>query len=456
MGFGLSQYIPFVIYFASFLVAFLSLIVNPVIGVLFLFPLLPYQLIFEKIKLLPLGKDINDIIIFSILAGWIFRKAGNRENNAGGTNLLKKRSGLRLPIMLLIIANVIGFINTTLSYGLGLDLTNNYFLDLKNYMLLPLVYFLTFRNIKNRKTLNLLTFLLVIGISGADYYFSTNLQWMNVWHFSERTRVMMDGLFVYLGANHYGAFFAHFVFILIGIFLFDRSKSRRIILLGIISFTVYCLMYSFSRGAYIAFIAGVSFIGFAKERRILLLLFFFFLFWRFLVPVSVYERVKMTKNDTGELEESAAIRIVLWNEAINMFKESPIIGNGFNTFQFTYKDRLWKDTHNFYLKMLVELGIFGLCAFLFLLYKAFLMGWGLYREAGDRFFKGLGLGFSACVISTAITNAFGDRWSYLSLGSYFWVFLGIVTWARMNNMAEPLKPQRINSTRAQAGLKKIL
>ena len=151
----------------------------------------------------------------------------------------------------------------------------------------------------------------------------------------------------------------------------------------------------------------------------------------------------MTKNDEGELEESAAIRIVLWNEAMNMFRESPIIGKGFNTFQFTYKDRVWKDTHNFYIKMLVELGILGVGAFLFLLYKTFLTGWKLYKEADDRFLKGLGLGFSACVISTAITNAFGDRWSYLSLGSYFWIFLGIVTCARVNNMAEPLKPPRI-------------
>jgi O-antigen ligase len=443
MGLNLAQYIPFAIYFISFVVAFLSLFVNPAIGVLFLFPLLPYQLIFEKIKLLPLGKDINDIIIFCILIGFISRAAGKRENHVTGNTFSKRKTGLYLPIMLLVAANVIGFLNTTLSYGLGFDLTNNYFLDLKNYMLLPLIWFLTFKNIKNKKILRLLTFLMVIGVLGADYYFYVNLQWMNIWHFSERTRTMMEGLFVYLGANHYGAFFVHFVFILIGIFLFDKSRGRKIILLMSISFTIYCLMYSFSRGAYIAFIAGILFIGFVKERRILLLLFFFFLFWRSLVPISVYERVKMTKNNEGELEESAAIRIVLWNEAMNMFRESPIIGKGFNTFQFTYKDRLWKDTHNFYIKMLVELGIFGLVAFLFLLYKAFLTGWKLYKEADDRFLKGLGLGFSACVISTAITNAFGDRWSYLSLGSYFWIFLGIVTYARVNNMAEPLKPPRI-------------
>ena len=53
--------------------------------------------------------------------------------------------------------------------------------------------------------------------------------------------------------------------------------------------------------------------------------------------------------------------------------------------------------------------------------------WRLYRSADDALFKGMGLGFVACLISIMITNAFGDRWTYLPLGAYFWVFLGIVT-----------------------------
>ena len=44
----------------------------------------------------------------------------------------------------------------------------------------------------------------------------------------------------------------------------------------------------------------------------------------------------------------------------------------------------------------------------------------------DNFFKGLGLGFSACVLAVMVSNFFGDRWSFLQLGSYFWVFLALV------------------------------
>jgi len=34
---------------------------------------------------------------------------------------------------------------------------------------------------------------------GRDYYFYNNLKWMHVFHFNEKSRNMMMGLFVYLG-----------------------------------------------------------------------------------------------------------------------------------------------------------------------------------------------------------------------------------------------------------------
>jgi len=57
---------------------------------------------------------------------------------------------------------------------------------------------------------------------------------------------------------------------------------------------------------------------------------------------------------------------------------------------------------------------------------AFRSGWKLLREANNGFEKGLGLGFMGCVLASATTNLFGDRWSYYEMGSYFWVFWGLV------------------------------
>lgn len=429
MGLGLAQYLPSVIYWLGILAAILSIFYSPRLGILFLFPLLPYQSLFEKMQMFYFGKDINDIIIFSIFIGWLLRR--NAVNNRHAEQMLSSlnNSSLTIAISLVSIVTFVGFLNGCLSLGLSTDTMNTYIEDFKNYLLLPFIWFLTYKNIKDRKTLRILTLFLVMGITGIGYYFFKNLGWMNVWHYSDKAKDMMTGLFVYLGANYYGAFFAHFVFIPLGIFLFDKSVIRRIILLCIIWLTVYCLAFTYSRGAYLALLGGMIFVGIVKEKRILLLFIIFLFIWRALVPISVRERIEMTQNEQGDLEESAAMRFGYWETAWKMFSESPIIGKGFNAFQTTTS----RDTHNQFMKMLSDLGIIGLLAFLYLLYSAFMTGWRLYKETNYWLFKGLGLGFAVSVISLAITNSFGDRWSYLSLGSYFWIFLAIVARARTLN-----------------------
>ena len=88
MGFGLTYYIPFVIYGVGLLIAVLSVLWTPKIGVLFLFPLLPYQNIFQKIQDIPLGKDLNDIIIGAILFGWLIRGGGRKDQNISNNHSL--------------------------------------------------------------------------------------------------------------------------------------------------------------------------------------------------------------------------------------------------------------------------------------------------------------------------------------------------------------------------------
>jgi O-antigen ligase len=77
-------------------------------------------------------------------------------------------------------------------------------------------------------------------------------------------------------------------------------------------------------------------------------------------------------------------------------------------------------------KILAEQGTIGMFIFLLMFLLALRSGWRLYRDTEDPFLKGLGLGFFTCVIATMTTNVFGDRWTYVQLGAYYWVFLALV------------------------------
>ena len=78
------------------------------------------------------------------------------------------------------------------------------------------------------------------------------------------------------------------------------------------------------------------------------------------MPAPVRERVTMTENPNGQLEASAQERVDLWQNAEKSILHSPIVGTGYATFQLgEHVDNL-KDTHNWYVKVMVETGIIGL------------------------------------------------------------------------------------------------
>jgi O-antigen ligase len=94
-----------------------------------------------------------------------------------------------------------------------------------------------------------------------------------------------------------------------------------------------------------------------------------------MMPQSFFERMASitdaSKDDTGSREE----RKLLMEQAWTLFKENPITGVGAGQFQ-NYgppgQARPWRQTHNAYLQVASEIGIFGVFAFFFLIIRAFM------------------------------------------------------------------------------------
>ncbi len=84
----------------------------------------------------------------------------------------------------------------------------------------------------------------------------------------------------------------------------------------------------------------------------------------------------------------------------------------------------YEDTHNYYLKVLVETGAVGLLMFLWILGKSFRQGFRLYRSSDEAFLMSLGLGFAAMLVCAMVANLFGDRWTYLQVNGFLWILLG--------------------------------
>jgi len=183
-------------------------------------------------------------------------------------------------------------------------------------------------------------------------------------------------------------------------------------------------MYTFSRAGYLAILFSVLILGLLKDRKLLIVLGVFLLVWQSVVPTAVRERVNMTKDSNGQLEASAQERVDLWENAERSILSSPIVGSGYATFQLgEHVDNL-KDTHNWYVKVLVETGLIGLIIAFILLQQLISLSYHLFRQASDPLYQGLGLGLLLATCSCIVSNCFGDRWTYVEIMGLLWVLAG--------------------------------
>jgi O-antigen ligase len=205
---------------------------------------------------------------------------------------------------------------------------------------------------------------------------------------------------------------------------FMKRRKVKFIFYGIVATTVFATMYTFSRGAYVAVLFSVFVLGLLKDRKLLLIGAVFLFTWQLIVPVAVRQRVTMTESASGQLEASANERVKLWEDAEQSMLSSPILGNGYATYQFGIHVDNLKDTHNWYVKVIVETGIVGLIIAFAMLQQMFATAYRLYRTADDPLYQGLGLGLFLAFCSCAVANFFGDRWTAIEITGMLWVLVG--------------------------------
>jgi O-antigen ligase len=363
---------------------------------------------------LPFGKDLNDILLIAMLIGWFIYSFSTKKH-------FTERTSYNKIIFFYLIFTYFALWRGSFFLGLvaPTSVLDPRVQNWKNYIILPLLFLLTLNNIKDKKEMKILLIVMCASMFLMNFYTMRQLNWMTAWW----SRTKIRGTFYWLGPNEIAAFYATYTFVLVGLFLFIKDKRWRIALAILIFQNVFCDLFLFSRGAYLATVVGLLLIGVLRERKLIPAIAIILIFWHVLLPADVVQRIEASTQETGELDASATKRLESWQENIEYFKVSPLIGIGFNTVSFLGRRR---DTHNLYLRTLAEEGLIGLTFLLLIMGLAFKRSLLLFRRANDRFLKGLGLGFSACVIAVMVGNFFGDRWTYLPLGAYFWVFLGMI------------------------------
>ena len=313
LHFGAEGSIAILLYLGAIAAVLASIFWRPVVGIFYLVPLIPLQTMRYRLNDFPLGASVVTIVLVAVAIGVIRRK---------GTVLPKT------PWTVLIgIYAVFTFLSLILgSSYLGLPLPfpgSERFSVWADYMMMPALLLLVAAVEPSRLQMKGIVVMMCLAVLALDRNFLSTVSGRDFSAFSYDLRDA--GSMGYAGINGMAAFEAQVAIFLLALAAFEKNLLLKLGYWALGGLSALCLMYSMSRGGYVALLAGWLFLGLAKKRWMLVALIAFVFTWTALVPNAVRERVTMTY-DTGGLDHSSETRITLWQDAMQVFDSNIVLG----------------------------------------------------------------------------------------------------------------------------------
>ncbi len=163
-------------------------------------------------------------------------------------------------------------------------------------------------------------------------------------------------------------------FVAASAFFLDRilHNQKLIINISCLAIMFLCIVYTASRGSFLAFLISSSFliILYYKDKtviirkKILITFLCTILLYYIISYVSASYDIGWSRISSISMYDDNG-RFLLWNQSIELFKMNPIFGNGYRIMYNTYQ----RASHNTYLQILVEDGILGFILMLIFLIK---------------------------------------------------------------------------------------
>lgn len=214
------------------------------------------------------------------------------------------------------------------------------------------------------------------------------------------------------------------------------------------------LMFTLSRGAWLAFSLTAVTVGLMMNRGLVVLLVLSLLIAYRWAPEEAVTRADNTLGaveTSGEstleesLDDSAALRVIQWKSFPSMWLGSPIWGSGLGT----YPERLQEEVgisrspHATVVQIGTEMGALGVIGYAGILLAV--AAACLIRTRGAQpgaFQRSVGLGLLAATMCLCILDFTGTRFRAYTVTTYFWLILG----AFMGSTEPALEPARSDET----------
>ena len=242
-----------------------------------------------------------------------------------------KKSSINAPVICMVIYLLISLIIGTYSLTghIGIDRSEPRVQDWKNFTLLPVLFFLTTNNLPDKKWVWRIFWVMMGALVLVNYYTVSQV----TEYTSLLSRTKISGTFQFLGPNEVAAFLNQIAIVLTGIYFFIKRSWIKLFLLVMIIANVYCILFLYSRGAYIGLSVGFMILFLFKNQKMLIPLILLLALWQVILPEKAIERIKGTTSESGQLDESSELRLVMWEKGLECFQKSPLVGIGYGVFR---------------------------------------------------------------------------------------------------------------------------
>lgn len=231
--------------------------------------------------------------------------------------------------------------------------------------------------------------------------------------------------------NTFGGYLVFIGAVAAGLFARAEELRTKWILAVLLVSIIPPLLFTESRSSYLAFIPTCLFLGLISERRVIVvgLILISLALSPLFLPATVKNRILYTftqREHPGQhvtvgkvrLDTSTSARLRSWKEGVQAWTKHPMLGYGVTGYGFIDAQ---------FPRVLVESGVIGLTAFIYLLYSIFKLTILNLRELKTPYLKGLTIGFLAGFIGLLFHSIGANTFIIVRIMEPFWLVAGIIT-----------------------------
>jgi hypothetical protein len=376
-----------------------------------LLAIVPAMVLLPELPLaLPLRTE--DLLLAPLAAAWLTRLALGLER--------LPRTPLNRPLFAIIIVEL-----TAVLWGayrgtalISAELYSATFFFLKTVEV-TLMYFIVISAVRSERDLRLFT--VVFCAAGAALGF---------WGMLERSGgsgAAITGPAGHAGYSLLGLTFVVLLAVLAALFLTQRLRLPRILLVLAAAPVAYSLIFTFSRQSYVGAAAAIAAIVWVRSRRLIIPALLLTLALPVVVPEVVEERAESIVTNapdpvTGTQPYTTRVH-ALRERLPEVLLRSPLVGLGLAALPPGFLD-------NQYLLTIYYTGIIGLAVFLWLLWSALRTSYSAYGSLEGES-RGLALAWLAATVGLAVAGLAGSPFVAVRVRQVYW-FLAALTVAALH------------------------